>query len=104
VFGLLVVSFLCSLYILDIGPLSDAWLGKNFFPICRLPICLIGCHGPASVGSPQSEGEIRVLVTGEQGVGKKGDTQTRTQRSVLSLNIICQNEHQSIYYKNKEVK
>jgi hypothetical protein len=37
-----VVNFLSSLYILDISSLSDVWLVKIFFPICRLPICLIG--------------------------------------------------------------
>ena len=40
-FGFLVINFLSSLYILDISPLSDVGLVKIFFPICRLPICLI---------------------------------------------------------------
>jgi hypothetical protein len=39
-FGFLMVSFLSSLYTLDITPLSDVGLVKNFFPICRLLICL----------------------------------------------------------------
>jgi hypothetical protein len=41
-FGFLEVSFLCSLYILDVSPLSDVGLVKIFLPICSLPICLIG--------------------------------------------------------------
>jgi hypothetical protein len=40
-FGFLVVSFLSSLYILDISSLLDLGLVKFFFSICRLPICLI---------------------------------------------------------------
>ena len=39
-FGFLVVSFLSSLYTLDISPLLDVVLVK-FFPICRLSICPI---------------------------------------------------------------
>jgi hypothetical protein len=37
----LVISFLSSLYILDISPLLDVGLVKIFFSICRLLICLI---------------------------------------------------------------
>jgi hypothetical protein len=40
-FHFLVINFLSFLYILDISPLSDVGLVKIFFPICRLPICLI---------------------------------------------------------------
>ena len=36
-----VVTFLSSVYILDISPLSDVGLVKIFFPICRLLIFLI---------------------------------------------------------------
>jgi hypothetical protein len=32
---------LSSLYILDISSLSDVGFIKIFFPICRLPICLV---------------------------------------------------------------
>ena len=49
-------------------------------------------------------GEIRVLVTGGQGVGEKGDKQAGTQGSVLYLNVICQSEHQSyILQKTKKL-
>ena len=40
-FGFLVISFLSSLYILGIRSLLDVGLVKIFFPICRVPICLI---------------------------------------------------------------
>jgi hypothetical protein len=40
-FGFLVINFLSSLCISDISPLLDVRLVKRFFPICRLPICLI---------------------------------------------------------------
>jgi hypothetical protein len=40
-FGFLIVTFLNSLYILDITLLLDMRLVKIFFLICRLPICLI---------------------------------------------------------------
>jgi hypothetical protein len=40
-FGILEVSFLSSLYILDISPLLDVGWVKIFFPICSLLICLI---------------------------------------------------------------
>ena len=46
------------------------------------------CYGLASVSPPQSMGEIRVLVTGGQGVSEESDKQTRTQGSVY-LNVIC---------------
>jgi hypothetical protein len=39
--GLLMVSFLSSLYILDINPLLDGDLVTIFFPICRLLIYVI---------------------------------------------------------------
>jgi hypothetical protein len=38
-FGSLESNFLSSLYILDISPLSDVGLVKNFFPICWLLFC-----------------------------------------------------------------
>lgn len=40
-FGFLVVKFLCSLYVMDISPLTDVGLVKIFFPICRLLISTI---------------------------------------------------------------
>jgi hypothetical protein len=40
-FSFLVINLLSILYILDISPLLDVGLVKTFFPICRLPICLI---------------------------------------------------------------
>jgi hypothetical protein len=41
-FGVLESNFLSSLYILDISPLFDVGLvGKDLFPICWLPFCLI---------------------------------------------------------------
>ena len=39
-FGFLESNFLCSLYILDISTLSDLG-GKDPFPICWWPFCLI---------------------------------------------------------------
>ena len=40
-FGLLIPSFLSSLYILDISPLSDKELAKNILLFYRLPFCSI---------------------------------------------------------------
>ena len=40
-FDFLESTFLNSLYILDIRPLSDLGLVKIFFSICRLPFCVI---------------------------------------------------------------
>jgi hypothetical protein len=40
-FVFLVINFLSFLYILDISPLSDVGLEKNFFPIYKLLVCLI---------------------------------------------------------------
>ena len=42
-FVLLMTSFLCSLYILEMSLLSDVGLVKIFFPFCRLPFCLGNC-------------------------------------------------------------
>ena len=40
-FGFLVVSSFSPLYILDISLVSSVGIEKNFFPICRLPLCPI---------------------------------------------------------------
>jgi hypothetical protein len=39
-FDFLESTFLSSLYILDISPLSDLGIGKDPFPICWWPFCL----------------------------------------------------------------
>jgi hypothetical protein len=52
---------------------------------------------------PQSVGEIRVPVTGGEGVSKKGDKQTGTQGSV-SLNVVLSKLASDTYNtENKEV-
>jgi hypothetical protein len=63
-----------------------------------LQACAADYRGPASVGPHQSAGEIRIPVTGGQGVGEKGDKQAWTQGSMLYLDVICQSEHQSYIY------
>ena len=40
-FGILMSSFLSSLYILDIRPLSDVGLVEDLFPLCSMPFCFI---------------------------------------------------------------
>ena len=48
-FGFFMVSFLSSLYILDIGPLSDVGLVKNFFPYRIQALTAAVCLSPRRV-------------------------------------------------------